>query len=107
MSKAILCSLLLLSACASAPQNEGTPATIAQVVTQIKTDLRYQLYDAQPAAKPAGNACGGIVSFAIDNVKVALTTSTDTTNSGTGSATLPVQGAVLFAKRDFFMRLRA
>ncbi|WP_429555179.1 hypothetical protein [Paraburkholderia sp. MM5477-R1] len=51
----------------------------------------YQVYDAAAAAaKPLDDACKGIVGFYIDNVKVSLTTQTDDTLTGTGSATLPV-----------------
>jgi len=86
-----------LAGCQTIPQNEGKPATVADVVTQIKKDLgEYQRYDAQAAAaKPLPNTCGGAVGFDITSVKVALTTQTDNTLAGTGTATLPVGGATL------------
>lgn len=94
----ILCAVVLaLEGCQSIPQNEGKPARVADVVSAIKADIGiYQAYDAvAAAAKPLNNACQGIVGFNINNVKVSLTTQTDNTTSGTGSATLPV-GSTMF-----------
>ncbi|MFM0265077.1 hypothetical protein [Paraburkholderia sediminicola] len=93
----VLLSLFLLAACPTVPQNEGEPARVADVIKQIKADLgAYQAYDSvASAAKPLDDACKGIVGFYIDNVKVSLTTQTDDTVTGTGSATLPVGAATL------------
>lgn len=84
--------VLALGACCSLPQNEGSPAQVADVVGKIKADLKvYQAYDAAAASVvPLDNACQASVGFYIDNVKVSLTTQTDVTTSGTASATLPV-----------------
>lgn len=89
--------VLFLGACCSLPRNEGSPARVADVVSQIKADLKvYQDYDAAASLQePLNNPCRGIVGFYIDNVKLSLTTQTDDTTSGTGSATLPV-GSVTF-----------
>ncbi len=89
----ILCSVVLaIAGCQNIPQNEGKPATVADVVSAIKADIGvYQAYDAiAAAAKPLNNACQGIIGFNIDSVKVSLTTQTDNTTNGTGTATLPV-----------------
>lgn len=88
----LLLVVLELGACCSIPQNEGSPAKVADVVSKIKADIgAYQKYDALASeAKPLNNACQAAVGFYIDNVKVSLTTSTDDTSSVSGSATLPV-----------------
>ena len=83
-----------LPACSSVPQNEGTPASVAEVVKRIKEDLRhYAAYDAKHSKDlPLENACSGLVGFSIDNVRISLTTSIDRTAATSGSATLPVGG---------------
>ena len=92
MRALLLVLTLCLAACQSVPHNEGDPAKVSDVVSQIKADLGvYQQYDADAAAaKPRDNVCQGSVRFDIDNVKVSLTTQTDDTATVTGSATLPV-----------------
>jgi len=94
--------------CATAPQNEGTPATVAEVVTRIKADLdTYQKYDALASTTPAqSNDCKGKISFFIDNVKVSLTTQTDDTKTGTGSATLPVASNTLGLNLSFSQEIK-
>ena len=78
--------------CTTIPQNEGDPATVAEVVAKIKADIgEYQNYDSVASKQPPlHDACGGAVGFYIDNVTVSLTTATDNTLSGAASATLPV-----------------
>ena len=92
----ILCSVALaLASCQSMPQNEDDPATVTSVVSAIKEDIGvYQNYDAIAAeAKPLNNTCHGKVDFYIVSVRVSLTTQTDNTKTGNGSATLPVGSA--------------
>ena len=86
-----------LAACSSVPQNEGAPASVGEVVRQIKDDLhRYSAYNEKHLHDaPKSNACNGAVGFDVANVKVSLTTSVDRTVSASGSATLPVGGATL------------
>lgn len=88
---------IMLVGCHSVPQNEGVPATVAEVINKIKGDLsKYQEYDEKIAAiAPLDNACHGVVGFYIENVKVTLTTQTDDTNSTSSSATLPVGSGTL------------
>jgi hypothetical protein len=95
--------ILPLAACQTLPQNEGDPAKLSDVISKIKDDLAtYQQYDAQAAAAgPLQNACGGSVGFTIDNVKIAVTTQTDDTGTGQGSATLPVGSAALSPSLSF------
>lgn len=88
---------VVLAGCATIPQNEGKPATVAEVVGKIKDDIDvYQKYDADAAkAKPLADACQGTVGLSITGVKIALTTQTDDTDGATGSATLPVGVATI------------
>lgn len=84
-----------LSGCVTLPHNEGAPAPISAVVSSIKSDLEaYQNYDAAASLEPPLNdACHGVVGFAIESVKVSLTTMVDDSVTGNGSAVLPVPGA--------------
>lgn len=88
----VLCGALLVAGCQAVPQNEGTPASVSDVVKKIKRDLgRYQEYnEAALADGPLKNACHGTVGLSIDNVKIQLTTQTDDKTTGTASLTLPV-----------------
>jgi hypothetical protein len=94
---AFVAAAVLLSACQTAPQNQGDPASVSEVVGKIKQDLEeYQKYDAvASAAKPLPNACGGVVGFSIDNVKISLTTLTDDKTGANGGPTLPVGAGTL------------
>lgn len=89
--------ILGFGACSSFPQNEGRPARVADVVSQIKADLNvYQTYYAAIAdSKPLDNPCHGNIGFYIDNVKVSLTTQMDDKTSGTTAVTLPVGSTIL------------
>lgn len=88
--RALLASLLALSlvACSSLPRTVGDPASVSEVVQKIKADLEaYQRYDAEAATlRPAEDACRGVVSFAIEKVKVSLITRTDVSAGGSASA---------------------
>ena len=94
---AVMSTAIGIAGCQSVPVNEGTPASVSEVMAKLKDDLAmYQVYDAEAsAAAPLPNVCKGIVGFFIDNVKVQLTTKTDTTTSGKAEIALPV-GAVTF-----------
>jgi hypothetical protein len=85
-------ALSLGACCTTLPQNEGDLTTIDQVVTKIKQDLAaYQAYDeGEAGTQPLPNACKGAIGFTIDSVKVSLTTQTENSATGSGSATLPV-----------------
>ncbi|MRW94446.1 hypothetical protein GJ699_31195 [Duganella sp. FT80W] len=89
---ALLAVALLLTACQSIPQTEGSPATVAEVVGKIKTDLSvYRDYDARVGHVAAlANTCNGIVGFEISSVKVALTTQTEQSSSTSAGATVPI-----------------
>lgn len=89
----------LLAACQSMPQNEGVPATVAEVIGQIKNDLSvYQDYDAKVASiAPLNNSCNGVIGFYVESVKVSLTTSTNDTITSSGAATLPVGSGIFGA----------
>jgi hypothetical protein len=80
--------VLSLAGCASLPGNAGDPASVSEVVQKIKADLEvYQRYDAAAAAaRPQDDACHGLASFAIEKVKVALTTRTEDTRGASVSA---------------------
>ena len=83
--------LLALGACQSLPQNEGVPASVSEVVAKIKADVAaYQAYDTATSKEPPAGVCSAAVGFYIESVKVALTTQTDNTVSGSAGATLPV-----------------
>lgn len=90
----------LFAGCQSIPQNEGAPASVTDVVSKLKRDIgKYQQYDAWASKQPAQNdECEAVVGFAIDSVKIALTTATDRTTSGTAEATLPVSTTTIGAK---------
>ena len=65
----VLClTVFLLSSCETVPQNEGTPASVAEVVARIKQDIgEYEKYDAiASAVPPLNNACKGVVGFQQD-----------------------------------------
>jgi hypothetical protein len=84
-----------LAACSSVPQNEGAPASIGEVVYQIKDDLhRYAAYNSKHVHDvPKNDHCGGVIGFDVANVKVSMTTSIDRTAGASASATLPVGSA--------------
>jgi hypothetical protein len=93
MQKPIVCAVFAaLSGCCSMPQNEGQSASVSEVVERIKEDLAaYQEYDALASLEaPLKNACGGIIGFYVESVKVSLTTQTDDTVAGSAGFTLPV-----------------
>lgn len=86
-----LAGSLMLTACQSLPMNEGKPASLADVVGKIKSDVAvYQTYDAAVENEPPQeNRCRAAVGFSIESVKVSLLTETDNTVGGSIGAKVP------------------